>query len=180
MTNRTDASTRMPSRPAVAFFLCAAASTAAAQSVQTESWGIRWIVVAATAFVVILCILMHYEALSLLTAFLKRAHMHQRPKVLLLIFAILLIHVAEIWVFGSAYYVLTSFAGFGALVGSHAMGFLDSIYFSAVCYTTLGLGDVVPTGAVRFLAGVEALSGFVLITWSASFTFLEMERFWRT
>jgi hypothetical protein len=49
-----------------------------------------------------------------------------------------------------------------------------------VCYTTLGLGDVVPTGAVRFLAGVEALSGFVLITWSASFTFLEMERFWRT
>jgi hypothetical protein len=31
---------------------------------------------------------------------------------------------------------------------------------------------------VRFLAGMEALSGFVLITWSASFTFLEMQRYW--
>jgi hypothetical protein len=26
---------------------------------------------------------------------------------------------------------------------------------------------------------VEALAGFVLITWSASFTYLEMEKFWR-
>jgi hypothetical protein len=59
------------------------------------------------------------------------------------------------------------------------MGFLDSIYFSAVCYTTLGLGDIIPAGAIRFLVGTETLTGFVLITWSASFTFVEMERFWR-
>ena len=59
------------------------------------------------------------------------------------------------------------------------MGFLDSVYFSAVCYTTLGLGDIVPSGAIRFLVGTEALTGFVLITWSASFTFVEMQRFWR-
>jgi hypothetical protein len=82
-------------------------------------------------------------------------------------------------VFGSAFYVLTSYEGFGALIAPYGMGFLDSIYFSAVCYSTLGLGDVVPTGAIRFVAGVESLTGFVLITWSASFTFLEMERFWR-
>jgi hypothetical protein len=56
---------------------------------------------------------------------------------------------------------------------------LDSVYFSAVCYTTLGLGDIVPTGAIRFLVGTESLTGFVLITWSASFTFVEMERYWR-
>ncbi|MBI2992612.1 MAG: two pore domain potassium channel family protein [Gammaproteobacteria bacterium] len=147
---------------------------------QGETWGNRWVVVAVTTFVVVLCVLMHYEAFSLLTGLLKRVHMPQRPKILLLIFSILLIHVADIWVFGSAYYVLTAFQGYGALVAGYTVGFLDSIYFSAVCYTTLGLGDVVPTGAVRFLAGVEALSGFVLITWSASFTFLEMERFWRT
>jgi hypothetical protein len=34
-------------------------------------------------------------------------------------------------------------------------------------------------GAIRFLAGTEALTGFVLVTWSASFTFVEMQRFWR-
>lgn len=29
------------------------------------------------------------------------------------------------------------------------------------------------------VAGTEALTGFVLIGWSASFTYLEMEKFWR-
>jgi hypothetical protein len=48
-----------------------------------------------------------------------------------------------------------------------------------MCYTTVGFGDVSPVGPIRFLAGTSALTGFVMITWSASFTFLEMERFWR-
>ena len=39
--------------------------------------------------------------------------------------------------------------------------------------------DLAPVGAVRFLSGTEALTGFVLITWSASFTYPEMERYWR-
>ena len=57
-------------------------------------------------------------------------------------------------------------------------GFLDFVYFSAITYTTVGFGDYVPTGPIRFLAGTEALTGFLLITWSASFTFLEMQRYW--
>jgi hypothetical protein len=43
----------------------------------------------------------------------------------------------------------------------------------------VGFGDLVPSGPIRFLSGMEALTGFVLIAWSASFTYLEMERFWR-
>jgi hypothetical protein len=56
---------------------------------------------------------------------------------------------------------------------------LDGIYLAAMCYTTVGFGDVAPVGPIRFLAGTSALAGFVMITWSASFTFLEMDRFWR-
>jgi hypothetical protein len=58
------------------------------------------------------------------------------------------------------------------------MNLLDQVYYSAVVYTTLGFGDVVPGGAIRFLTGVESVTGLVLITWSASFTFLEMQRYW--
>jgi len=29
------------------------------------------------------------------------------------------------------------------------------------------------------MTGTESLIGFLLITWSASFTFFEMERYWR-
>jgi hypothetical protein len=43
----------------------------------------------------------------------------------------------------------------------------------------LGFGDLAPVGAIRFLSGTEALTGFTLITWSASFLYLEMEAFWR-
>ena len=44
---------------------------------------------------------------------------------------------------------------------------------------TVGFGDIVPTGPLRLLAGMEALTGFVLITWTASFLYLEMNRLWR-
>lgn len=52
------------------------------------------------------------------------------------------------------------------------------LYFSAETYTSLGYGDVVPGGALRLLAGMEALNGLLLIGWSASFIYIAMERFW--
>jgi hypothetical protein len=136
------------------------------------------IVVIATLSIVVICVGLHYEALSFLTVRLRRLQWRARPRILFLIFAILCVHVVEIWVFGVGYHLLT-WTGHGALQASAAVGFLDSIYFSAVTFTTLGIGDIVPIGDIRFLVGTEALTGFVLITWSASFTFVEMERFWR-
>jgi hypothetical protein len=47
-----------------------------------------------------------------------------------------------------------------------------------VSYTSLGLGDVYPQGGVRLLTGVEALVGLLMIAWSASFTYLSMEKYW--
>ena len=55
---------------------------------------------------------------------------------------------------------------------------VDYAYYSTVAYTTLGLGDLVPTGGLRILTGIESLNGFILITWTASFTYLAMEKFW--
>ena len=45
-------------------------------------------------------------------------------------------------------------------------------------YTTVGWGDLSSIGPLRILAGAEALLGFMLITWSASFTYLVMARTW--
>jgi Ion channel len=53
------------------------------------------------------------------------------------------------------------------------------VYFSAVIHTTLGLGDLVPSGSIRFLVGAQAVAGFTLLPWSALPTLLAMERFWR-
>ena len=67
----------------------------------------------------------------------------------------------------------------GFIHGEHGITSLfDAVYFSATAYTTLGLGDLSPVGAIRMLAGMESVTGLLLITWSASFTYLEMSRLW--
>jgi hypothetical protein len=141
---------------------------------------VSYVVVAFVSLLtVVSCVLLHYESLSVLTGMLKRIRIRPRPRILVMILSILAIHVVEIWIFGFGYWGLIQDPAHGALVASHPIGLLDTIYYSAVCYTTLGLGDVAPVGNIRFLTGMESLTGFVLIGWSVSFTYLEMDRFWR-
>ena len=125
------------------------------------------------------CVLIHYEALSLLNRLLPRLHMRRRPRMLVLVFAVLALHSFEILLFALGYELLPDLPGYGRLVSHLPLGFVDYAYFSTVAYTTLGLGDIVPVGAIRILAGSQSLLGFVLITWSASFTFLEMQTYWK-
>jgi hypothetical protein len=49
---------------------------------------------------------------------------------------------------------------------------------SVATYTTVGYGDLAPVGPIRLIMGLEGLTGFLLLTWSASFTYLEMQRYW--
>ena len=56
---------------------------------------------------------------------------------------------------------------------------MDSVYFSFTVFSTVGFGDIEPTGNLRFLTGIESLTGLVLITWSASFLYFEMQRHWK-
>jgi hypothetical protein len=42
----------------------------------------------------------------------------------------------------------------------------------------LGIGDLYPTGALRIISGIEALNGLVMVGWSASMTYIYMEKFW--
>ena len=47
------------------------------------------------------------------------------------------------------------------------------------CHTTIGFGDISPVGDIKYLTGLQALTGLVLITWTASFLFLEMQKYWK-
>jgi len=80
--------------------------------------------------------------------------------------------------FAVSAFMLTRWMGFGAILPVPSGGYLDYVYFPAITYTTSGFGDFVPSGPVRFLAGMEALTGFLLITWPASFPLLEAQRYW--
>lgn len=137
------------------------------------------VVFVVTTATVVACVVLHYEILSWLSRLMRVIHMPPRRRILLLIFSILAAHVIEIWIYGAGFFGLTLDPSHGQLVSQHPMGILDYVYYSAVCFTTLGLGDIAPVGPIRFMTGSEALNGFVLITWSGSFTFVEMQRFWK-
>jgi len=138
-----------------------------------------WGVLFTTIFVISLVIGLHYEVLRACIGFLPAVAHRRRQRVVVLILVILCTHAVEIWLFAFGYYMLLKLEGFGTITGFvEITTLLDHAYYSAMVYTTVGFGDVYPTGPIRFMTGMEALTGLVMITWSASFTFLEMQRDW--
>lgn len=139
-----------------------------------------------TMVVVMIAIFFHFEVIAILNRWAHgrrvqpRANHHDRPTLVIIAFALLGAHVAEIWLFGLAFWLLINIDGLGTIVGYDSLNFWDCVYFSATTYTTVGWGDLSAVGPVRFLAGTESLVGFMLITWSASFTYLVMARAWGT
>ncbi len=142
------------------------------------------VVVSVTALAVSLVIVFHFEVIQLLNRFRPSRKLssprtfRNRPTILANMFALLVAHVVEIWLFGAAFWYLLDQDGLGAINGYAHLSLLDCVYFSAATYTTVGWGDLAATGHVRFLAGTEALVGFMMITWSASFSYLVMARAW--
>lgn len=126
-----------------------------------------------------LAVLIHFEVLNLLTSIIPKLPIKRRLSILFGVFGALLAHVLEIWLFAFGYYFMIQAEGFGTLVGDLENNLLDCAYFSFTCYTSLGFGDIRPVGNLRFLSGLEALTGLVLIAWTASFMFIEMQKLWK-
>ena len=120
----------------------------------------------------------HYEMLNWLSIKVPVLAVRNRSRVLFALMGAILAHLVEIWLFAFAYYFIIYYEKMGALEGNFDGSLLDCFYFSITTYTTVGYGDIAPLGDVRFLAGLEALLGLVLITWTASFLFVEMQKFW--
>jgi hypothetical protein len=126
----------------------------------------------------LLTTLIHYEALRLITAGLPEIVLPGRAKLIVVILGTFLAHALEMLLYAVAFWVLANFLGAGTLGTSSRATFSACLYFSAETYTSLGYGDIVPSGALRLLAGMEALNGLLLIGWSASFTYISMVRLW--
>jgi len=125
-------------------------------------------------------VLLHYELLQFASTLPSRLAFSTRSRVLVVIAVVLAAHVVEAGLYAIAYYVMQAQLQVGSLAGHLEGDALDFFYFSIATYTTLGIGDLHPIGAMRVVAGIESLNGLVLIGWSASFTYLTMEEFWGT
>jgi hypothetical protein len=133
----------------------------------------------AAVVLVIITIMVHYEALRITSTVAPAMHwVPPRARLIVVVCAAFVAHTIEVWIWAAAYYLYVEVLHLGAFGGVPINDFAGYLYFSAVSYTSLGLGDVYPQGGVRLLTGVEALVGLLMIAWSASFTYLSMEKYW--
>jgi len=139
------------------------------------------VVVPVAVLLVALAVGIHYEALRRIAAVTARLRVvPRRQRLVLVILGAILAHLVEIWVFAAGLFALSGLETAGGIRGDLGAGFLDYTYFSSVTYTSLGYGDLTPVGPLRLLTSLEAITGLVLLAWTASFTFLQMRKLWES
>lgn len=136
------------------------------------------VVILSCVLLIAITTVLHFEVLRGVNHRLPSLRMPPRDKLLVVIFSAFIAHALEITVYGLANYGLINVLDVGTLGGVVNVSLKNCLYFSAETYTSLGFGDLTPTGPIRLIAGAEALNGLLLIGWSVSYAYIAMERFW--
>ena len=107
---------------------------------------------AIAAALIVLTIGLHYEVMRFASDVVMPwafRNFHSRRIMMVLIMTLILGHIAEIWLFALAMFVMNFSPVLGHLTGTFdgALGFNIFVYFSAANYTSLGYGDIMPHGA---------------------------------
>ena len=130
----------------------------------------------ATVVLPLLSVGLHHELLVLASNVVRALPGTGRADVGLAVVLALVAHVIEVLVFALGWLVLIRAGVVELSVPSPTLA--EIIYFSGSVYTSLGFGDIVPVSSGRFLVVLEAVTGLVLIAWTASFTFYQMREHW--
>lgn len=135
------------------------------------------LVIGAAIVLVSLVVGTHLLALNAISGYLHRRKAIRHYHIGLAVFGAILAHLFEIWLFSVATRLLLLSGQSGHFEGQFEQQHRDYFYLSAATYTSLG-SEILPRGDLRVFLAVEAITGLVLITWTASFLFLIMQRNW--
>lgn len=126
---------------------------------------------------VITCVAIFYEIMAHVWLMLPRLEGRPRTQILLTVLSAFAGHTAAVWAFGLVYYLFASHLGFGSLDGRITHTLIDYVYFSVICYSTLGLSNVYPQGGLQMLVGIESILGLILTGWTVTFTYIVTEKY---
>lgn len=128
--------------------------------------------------VALLCaVLVHFEALRALSSLTPRLAIPPRNRILVVVFVAILAHLCEVGIYAATFWFVPWVTDAQDLGLDLPLTFLRCVYFSFESYASLGSVDF-PDGLLRILAGLEALNGLILISWTSSYTYLVMREFW--
>ncbi|MGE3866115.1 MAG: potassium channel family protein [Hyphomonadaceae bacterium] len=78
--------------------------------------------------------------------------------ILIVVIGVFALHTVQVWAYAIVYDRLNEFGSFE-----------EALYFSTVCFSTLGFGDFTLSEKWRVFSAIEAINGLVLIAWSTAF-----------
>ena len=132
-----------------------------------------------SVILVLTCTLVHYEVLRWANRYSVTPTLVPRQgRVVVILFTSMASHLVHILLFGLVFFYLREKLDLGGFGGNYGDNLRSFIYFSAETYTSVGYGDIYPKGALRLVSSIETLLGLMLISWSASLSYLEMQRHW--
>ncbi len=111
----------------------------------------------------------HHFALSGLRRMTAGDKTHPDVAIIVAFVGLLLIHVTEILIFAGVYRIMLV-NGWGYMV-SEGPEWAELIYFSGISFTTLGFGEAEIGGPMKLVSMMQALGGFMVLTWSATFIY---------
>jgi hypothetical protein len=128
---------------------------------------------------IVVSTMLFYEILAAVWLLLPKLKGRPRTQIVTTVMISFFGHALVVWMFGISFYLLDVVFHVGTLRGADVgNGFLQYIYFSGVNYSSLGLGDVYPTGEIQqLLIGVEGILGLMLIGWTVAITYLVTQKY---
>lgn len=129
-------------------------------------------------FCALLCMLLHYEFLRLISCAAARLTIAPRRRILCVVAGALGSHVSQIMIFALALWVLARLLGLAAFNPGKDASLLRAVCISFESYAALGGTESFAYVPLRLFAGLEGLSGLVLIGWTSAFTYWCMTRYW--
>lgn len=127
---------------------------------------------------VVLTVTIHLEGLWYIRRNLGRFMNRPRIGLSSIVLMSLGLHAIEIALYAVAFLIADRLLAIGQFSNDNSLDTMAYFYYSAVTFTAVGYGDILPTGELRLLAVAEPLNGLMLISWSGAFTFLAMQRLW--
>ena len=113
----------------------------------------------------------HYEAMQLLSRRLTGNAYRMRRFLPIAIFALVTAHLVETGIYALIFWVAGNVLHLGALNAPLPIAMTDIFYFAAETSSSLGDGDIIPTGSLRLIVSVTPLNELLLLSWSGAFLY---------
>lgn len=131
----------------------------------------EWTVLACGVALLFAYGVLHMSGLELIRRAKPRQDNHRYLGLLFTFWGLAVLHLLEIAIAAGVLALLLSAPGNGTLSEGFGSSVADYLYFAGVSFSTLGYTQLEAHGAIRLLVMTLSLSGFMLITWSATFIY---------